>query len=281
MSNLQQNQNQGCDRQCQNPVSNLQQTGSKILGKEPIVECRPKVVGQQPIIQNQPQVVGQHPIVEQRNVEVGKRPIVEMVPKVVGEQPIMEQREFLVGQQPIIQNKPVIVGQQPVIQNKPAIVGERVLIENRSQQPFFDPSLDRNTNNQQQQQTGFVGPFRQGARIALRSNKDKFIGIKNSKPKLSRKRKETGYWLVESLGGNLFALKNQSNGQYLSCDGNKLDFSSNRGQQEQWRVEETNHSGMVKYLLSNYSGEYLHEGLLSMKLRDHPSRKTHWEVDTF
>jgi hypothetical protein len=248
-----------------------------ILGKEPIIENRPLVVGTQPIIENQKVVMGQQPIVEKRNVVVGQQPVIENRPTVVGTQPIVQQRDFVVGQQPIIGENPTVVGQRPIIEQKPAIVGERVLVENRTIQPIFDPRLHLTQNVDRNHS---IGHFKHGARLSLRSNKDKYLGHKNSRIKHSKRFKDSCVWLVENCGNDIYALKNASDGRYLSTDGHKLDFSSNRGEQELWRVEQAQHEGVGKYLLSNYRGEFLSEGLLGMKLRDKASNRTYWEADT-
>jgi hypothetical protein len=287
MSNLTQDQSFNRNTTQTQPPQNNQfpqnlQSGQfppQIIGKEQIIENRPAIVGHQPIIENQKVVIGQQPIMEKRNVVVGQQPIIENRPTVVGTQPIVQQKDFVVGQQPVIGEKPTIVGQRPIVQQQPAIVGERILLEQRTQQPIFDPRL--HLNQQNLNQNGNIGVFRNGARIVLRSSKDRFLGSKGSRIKHSKRRKDTGIWLVESYGRDIFALKNASDGRYLSCDGSKLHFSRDRGEQELWKVEQAPHEGTQKYLLQNYRGEFLSEGLLGIKLmKDHPTYKTFWEAES-
>jgi len=129
------------------------------------------------------------------------------------------------------------------------------------------------------EQSYSIGQFRHGARIALLSSKEKYLTHRNGKIKHGRERKENEVWVVENHG-NLFALRNEYDGRYLSSGGHKMGLSNTRGEQELWRIEEVEHDGFRRYLLSNYKGDYLSEGLIRLKLRDDPkSRKTFWDVE--
>jgi len=303
MSNFQQNQPQGFNRVDQNIQQQQfiqqpqisQQFGSTavVLERQPIIEERPLVVGQQPIIEREQVVVGQQPIIEQREVVVGHQPIIEQKPVVVGHQPILEQREVVVGQQPIMGEREKVVGHQPIIEERPAIVGEKILIEQRVEKPIFDTNLQTTTRTTERVieqnltststttgQYNGIGLFRQGARIALLSAKNKYLTFNKDKIKHSKERKEREVWCVEQCGENLFALRNEYDGRYLSCDDNKLRLSDTRGEQEIWRIEQAEHDGALRYLLSSYKGDFLSEGLMNLKLRDEPrSSRTFWDVE--
>jgi len=267
---------------------------ARILGKEPIIEDRPMVVGHQPIIETEKVVVGQQPIYEKRDVVVGQQPIIEQRPIVVGHKPIVEQKDFIVGQQPIMGEKEVIVGQRPVIEERPAIVGERIVLEQYNEKPVFDQNLQHTHMKHDEHHMKHeghhtihdkneysVGYIREGARIALLSSKDKYLTHRNGKIKHAKERKEKEIWVVENCGRDMFAFRNEFAGTYLSCDGHKMRMSDTRGEQELWRVEQVDHEGMKRYLLSNYKGDYLSEGLLNLKLRDEPkSTKTFWDIES-
>eukprot|EP01091_Cochliopodium_minus_P014161 TRINITY_DN475_c0_g1_i1.p1 TRINITY_DN475_c0_g1~~TRINITY_DN475_c0_g1_i1.p1 ORF type:complete len:233 (-),score=43.15 TRINITY_DN475_c0_g1_i1:50-748(-) len=128
-----------------------------------------------------------------------------------------------------------------------------------------------------------VGVFQHGSRIALLSSKDKYLSFKKDKIKHSKKRQNTEVWIVEScdtFGKNLFALKNEYDGRYLSCFNEKLRLESSRGQHEIWRVKQELNDHKMRYLICTHDNdEYLTEGLVRFKLKDGLSYKNYWDVE--